>query len=1014
MYKIMFYSFISVLLIGTASAQPVPPDRNRQNIRPFVSGNEKPLAIDAAIRQSLREQGLVVGGNTTGVVSAELDLPVQNSGAKKSVDISKAFLSEHLSSIAPNLQLSELQLAPLEDQCTSAPGAEETLSDELTYVRVIDGIQVLGGQLNVEVSPTTRKVTGFQNTMPTIAAKKIGMPLATSRFWNDANDAKPKDFKNWIGDSKQRLIALKGAKEYWLPVNDGGQSGLVRVKQVAFIRDNKPMMGLLLPNGKLAGVSVIPHKGYKLPAPNVYIDPATNLPSFISYRPVGGFKPSSAGLISNPAEIALRYLEENPSMYRTGKARCQFKIADVRKDPALPRLSFVKLQQRIAGRPVFGSQLIFEIQDGATIMSIQGHTLPNANMPLTPAISATQAKQKVVALVEAGFRSSTTPEERNGRRTIQGDAELVVFAGQLFPRKNARPMANRLAYKVRTSEVVWLIDAITNQPLYAYSLRESANIVNDGGARSEWGRLSYTTSNINGVPVAGATTNTDTASAVAAIATTAAFYAGHGWLGQNGGGSNFVVNTNVALSIGCFNAFYTAFVREAFFCLGAGTSDIVGHELTHGVIGFTSDLIYADESGALNESYADIMGNLAFPDALAAGATVPGWLVGETSSAGSLRNMAIATSYAAYSSRTDLGCAATDFAGSGCDAGGVHTNSAINNRAHVLMSDGGVGAMTGMGRSKLRSIAFNVMTSRLVNSSRLIDAALASKAACDAFVALGANDLAGTPFVINDCDQVPLAFQQVGLDPDLVTDWVPPALGFSGTIVQFPGETTDNGCALTDISLQMDTPSGLLDANAAASPGGIPVINYLGLMTATIAPTTPPIGSTVKTHTIAWTNVFGQTPNLRSSVSAPPPAGALNCVTPANMLPVTRVSGSLAETSLLAFPNSGTLSTGNAASAMNTSCVLRRTEVQLVDSDNVTVLAGPGPVATQNVVIWNWGVKITITRSATIGGTPPGLVGGSFNLSAPVTWTRTAAWFEHTRWQLVYDIDQPAGVTCTP
>ena len=909
-----------------------------------------------------------------------------------------------------------MQLLPSEDQCDSAPGPAETVTDELTYVRVIDGIQVLGGQLSVEVSLNKLSVLGFQNTMPTIAATKIRAPLTTSRFWNDANNAKPKDFKNWLGDSRQRLAALKGAKEYWLPMNEGNQTGLVRVKQVSFVRDNKPMMGLLLPTGKLVGVSVIPHKGFKLPAPNVYIDPATKLPSFISYRPVGGFKPSSAGLISNPAEIALRYLEENPSMYHTGKARCQFKIADVRKDPSLPRLSFVKLQQRIAGRPVFGSQLVFEIQDGATIMSIQGHTLPNANMSLTPSISTNQAKQKAVALVEAGLLNNTSNEERAARTSIQGDAELVVFAGQLFPRKHTRPLANRLAYKVRTSEVVWLIDAITNQPLYAYSLRESANIVNDGGGRSEWARLSYTTSNINGVPVAGATTNTDTATAVTAVSTTAAFYAGHGWLGQNGGGSDFVANTNVAISSGCLNAFYTSFIREAFFCIGAGTTDVVGHEFTHGVIGFTSDLIYADESGALNESYADIMGNLAFPDALAAGATVPGWLVGETTPGGPLRNMASPTSYAAYSSRTDLGCAVTDFAGSGpgCDAGGVHSNSSINNRAHVLMSDGGVGAMTGMGRSKLRSIAFNVMTSRLVGSSRLIDAALASKAACDAFVALGANDLAGTPFVINDCDQVPLAYQQVGLDPDLLTDWVAPALGFTGTIVQYPGETTDNGCALTDISLQMDTPSGLFDANAATSPGGIPVINYLGLMTAIITPTTPPIGGTVKTHTITWTSIFGQTPNLRSSVSAPPPAGALNCVTPANMLPITRVSGSLAESSLLVVPNSGTLSTGNAASAMNTACVLRRTEVQLVKPDNVTVLAGPGSVATQNVVIWNWGIKITITRSATIGGAPPGLVGGSFNLSAPVTWTRTAAWFENVRWQLVYQIDQPAGITCTP
>jgi bacillolysin len=40
----------------------------------------------------------------------------------------------------------------------------------------------------------------------------------------------------------------------------------------------------------------------------------------------------------------------------------------------------------------------------------------------------------------------------------------------------------------------------------------------------------------------------------------------------------------------------------------AASLDVVGHELTHGVIEHTCDLVYRDESGALNESFADIFG----------------------------------------------------------------------------------------------------------------------------------------------------------------------------------------------------------------------------------------------------------------------------------------------------------------------------------------------------------------------------------------------------------------------
>ena len=40
----------------------------------------------------------------------------------------------------------------------------------------------------------------------------------------------------------------------------------------------------------------------------------------------------------------------------------------------------------------------------------------------------------------------------------------------------------------------------------------------------------------------------------------------------------------------------------------SGAIDIVAHEITHGVTDYTSDLIYRNESGALNESFSDIMG----------------------------------------------------------------------------------------------------------------------------------------------------------------------------------------------------------------------------------------------------------------------------------------------------------------------------------------------------------------------------------------------------------------------
>ena len=40
----------------------------------------------------------------------------------------------------------------------------------------------------------------------------------------------------------------------------------------------------------------------------------------------------------------------------------------------------------------------------------------------------------------------------------------------------------------------------------------------------------------------------------------------------------------------------------------SGALDIVAHELTHGLTQYTSNLIYRNESGALNEAFSDILG----------------------------------------------------------------------------------------------------------------------------------------------------------------------------------------------------------------------------------------------------------------------------------------------------------------------------------------------------------------------------------------------------------------------
>ena len=115
----------------------------------------------------------------------------------------------------------------------------------------------------------------------------------------------------------------------------------------------------------------------------------------------------------------------------------------------------------------------------------------------------------------------------------------------------------------------------------------------------------------------------------------------------------------------------------------AGSLDVVAHELSHGVTAYSSNLIYLNESGALNEAFSDIMGASVEFFARPANAN---YLMGENLAAvvtpclvRSLQYPLVFGSPDNYSIR---------FTGSS-DNGGVHINSTIASHAFYLAIEGG-------------------------------------------------------------------------------------------------------------------------------------------------------------------------------------------------------------------------------------------------------------------------------------------------------------------------------------
>ncbi len=181
--------------------------------------------------------------------------------------------------------------------------------------------------------------------------------------------------------------------------------------------------------------------------------------------------------------------------------------------------------------------------------------------------------------------------------------------------------------------------------------------------------------------------------------------------------------------------------KQAFSPL-AGALDVAGHELTHGVISKTANLVYQGESGAINESMADVFGAMMDRD---------DWKIGEdvTNSAifptGALRDMANPNN--GGNSLNDNGYQPdhmNDKYTGNQDNGGVHINSGIPNNAYYRFA-------TSIGKNKAEKVFYRALTTYLTRSSQFIDLRLA--------VVQAASDLYGT----TEVNAAKSAFDAVGI-----------------------------------------------------------------------------------------------------------------------------------------------------------------------------------------------------------------------------------------------------------
>jgi len=229
------------------------------------------------------------------------------------------------------------------------------------------------------------------------------------------------------------------------------------------------------------------------------------------------------------------------------------------------------------------------------------------------------------------------------------------------------------------------------------------------------------------------------------------------------------------------------------FCAGSVGDDAFAHEYAHIVAmykGFNGDgtpnsLLYQGESGALNESNSDIMGE-AFQYYRTGSAD---WIVGTGCNLYGLRSLADPPSavngtdnplHIPYPDRyhsPDLYRGDTSF-----DDGGVHFNSSVPNKAAYLTAMGGTfngRTITGIGIAKVEQIWYRALTTYYTNSETFNGAYVALRQAC--------ADL----YPASDLAQLTAALQAVEMDlpplpapPFVITQLTVTAPGGPGASVQ--------------------------------------------------------------------------------------------------------------------------------------------------------------------------------------------------------------------------------------
>jgi Zn-dependent metalloprotease len=447
----------------------------------------------------------------------------------------------------------------------------------------------------------------------------------------------------------------------------------------------------------------------------VRMDPGESFPSFVTGRiPAAEFSSRRS-----PAGRGWDFWDAYGRAFGVADPRAELALRSIERDDL--GMTHLTYDQRHRGLPVFGRRLLVHL-DGDAVTVVNGEFTPAIAVSTAPAVTPSEARSAARAVPARGLRPADVAPE------------LLIFANDA---ERAR-LAWRVSIVSERPLGLWqvFVDARTGDVLRFYNdlqtakNRQTYDDGNDPDCNTDVApdcTLPGMLDRAEGDPATGDSV-VDTAHDLTG-AVYDYFFNSHGrdsyddaghhmrsTVHFGGTGVNGYNNAFWCPSAGCAEFFGSTPDGEqmvygdgdgvVFSPLGSDI-DVVAHELTHAVTESEANLVYMDQSGALNESYSDVFAAMVDTD---------NWLIGEDSftpntPGDALRDMA-------EPSNGDQPENMSEFVETIGDNGGVHINSGIPNRAAYLTSeDPGYG----IGRAATEDIYYRALTTYLTPSSDFLD-----------------------------------------------------------------------------------------------------------------------------------------------------------------------------------------------------------------------------------------------------------------------------------------------------